>query len=130
MKKIDYQFDFYKSIKDVRYDELKTLTNVHAQVKENRIKSQMADAFHILCAERSKCDYFVTIDYSLVKNVGSSTMKPKTKITTPAKLMSFLLMKKPWWVWNALFEVIRITLAKRKINMYRQKFNIFTGEPE
>lgn len=130
MKKIDYQFDFYKSIKDDRYDELKNLTNVHAQVKENRIKNQMADAFHILCAERSECGYFVTIDYSLVKNVGSSTMKPKTKITTPSKLMSFLLIKKPWWVWNVLLELIRIKLAKRKIYMYRQKFNIFTGEPE
>lgn len=129
INRIDHQFEFYKSIKNNRYDELKRVTNVHAQVKENRIKNQMADAFHILCAEKSGCDHFVTIDYNLVKSVRRSTVKTLLNITTPFGLIKQLITKRPWLVWWVIIEAIKILISKRKIYTYRQNFNIFTGKP-
>lgn len=129
INRIDHQFEFYKSIKNNRYNELKRVTNVHAQVKENRIKNQMADAFHILCAEKSECDHFVTIDYNLEKSVRKSTVKTLVNITTPSKLIKQLITKRPWLAWWVIIEAIKIIISKRTIYTYRQKFNIFTGKP-
>lgn len=68
------QFDFLSQIKHERFIQLQTATGAYQG--QNRLnRNQLLDAFYLWCAEYNKCDFFLTLDFRLIK------MMKKTKLT-------------------------------------------------
>lgn len=65
----DHQYNFVRSIRHPRYDQLKRAAG--AQPGSGKYKNQLLDAFHLLCAESAKADYFLAADRVLIRHVAS-----------------------------------------------------------
>ncbi|MBI5047711.1 MAG: hypothetical protein HZB54_01995 [Deltaproteobacteria bacterium] len=78
MDPIGNQFNFLASIKDKRFLELQKMTGAY-QGKAKINRNQLLDAFHLWCAEYNRCEYFLTLDFKLIKmlkNNGKISVKP------------------------------------------------------
>lgn len=81
------QYEFLSEIEHERFRQLQKATGAYqGQKKLNR--NQLLDAFHLWCAEYNECDFFLTLDFKLIK------MMKKTKLTlnnltliTPSELL-------------------------------------------
>ena len=62
----EMQFEFLKSVKSARFLELQRMTGAY-QGERKLNRNQFLDAFHLWCAEHNKCDYFLTLDFKLIK---------------------------------------------------------------
>jgi hypothetical protein len=81
------QFEFLCGIRSQRFLELQKMTGAYqGEGKINR--NQLLDAFHLWCAEHNECDYFLTLDFKLVK-VLQQNQKKKMKIrpVRPSELL-------------------------------------------
>jgi hypothetical protein len=73
-REIDHQFEFLKGISQPRYNQLKIAVGVNAEAKG--FKNQLLDAFHLLCAETSRADYFLTLDFKLLRHLSTHKRYP------------------------------------------------------
>lgn len=60
------QFDFLANIRSERFLELQKITGAY-QGKKKLNRNQLLDAFHLWCAEYHQCDYFLTLDFKLIR---------------------------------------------------------------
>ena len=86
----DMQYKFLSSLKHKRFIELQKITGAYqGKMKANR--NQLLDAFHIWCAEHSGCDYFLTMDFKLIRVVLNNTHSNlSVKLVRPSELLSEL----------------------------------------
>lgn len=86
----ELQLQFLGSIRHKRFLELQKITGGF-QGKGKYCQKQLVDAFHIWCAEHNHCDYFLTLDYKLIKMVESHYLKPiKPTLVRPSQLLAQL----------------------------------------
>lgn len=84
------QMDFLTGIKHPRFKELIKLTGAY-QGKHGYNKNQLLDAFHLWCAESSGCDYFLTLDFKLIRYVqNNKNISINTELIVPSELLERL----------------------------------------
>ena len=84
------QFKFLSGLKHKRFIELQKLTGAY-QGKQKTNRNQLLDAFHIWCAEHNECDYFLTMDFKLIKVVSQSKrINLGVKLVRPSELLAQL----------------------------------------
>jgi hypothetical protein len=84
------QRNFLRDISHPRFLELQKVTGGY-QGKEGYSWNQMLDAYAVWCAEHNQCNYFLTLDFRLVRiwktaRVGASTIK----LMIPSQLLAAL----------------------------------------
>lgn len=86
----EMQFAFLKSIRAKRFLELQRIAGAYqGEGKFNR--NQLLDAFHLWCAEHNKCDYFLTLDFKLIKLIGQNRKKQlPVRAVRPSELLAVL----------------------------------------
>lgn len=83
----DSQFEFLEDIDDKRFKELQRATGAY-QGENNLNRNQLLDAFHIWCAEHNGCDFYLTLDFKLMKHLNNqSKYKIETKLFRPSELL-------------------------------------------
>jgi len=84
----EIQFNFLSGLKHTRFTELQKLTGAYqGPGKLNR--NQLLDAFHIWCAEHNECDFFLTLDFKLIKMVVNNRSYISTvKLVRPSELLN------------------------------------------
>jgi len=84
----DMQYEFLSSLKHKRFIELQKITGAY-QGKKKANRNQLLDAFYIWCAEHSGCDYFLTMDFKLIRVVLNNTHSNlSVKLVRPSELLS------------------------------------------
>ncbi len=83
------QFNFLSQIKHKRFTELQKITGAY-QGENNLNHNQLLDAFHIWCAEHNECDYFLTLDFKLIKVIDKSPNNVFTNVVSPSTLVTQL----------------------------------------
>lgn len=83
------QYNFLCSIKHKRFIELQKMTGAY-QGKEPLNHNQLLDAFHLWCAEHNACDFFLTLDFKLIKLLDKSPNKPIVKAVQPSQLLGLI----------------------------------------
>jgi hypothetical protein len=63
---MERQFHFLASIKHKRFLVLQKMTGAYQGERELN-RNQHLDAFHIWCAEHNECEFFLTLDFKLIK---------------------------------------------------------------
>lgn len=67
----DMQLDFLSKIQSPRFLELQKATGAYQGNKEPN-RNQLLDAFHLWCAEYNQCEYFLTMDFKLIRMLTNS----------------------------------------------------------
>jgi hypothetical protein len=80
----EMQFKFISSIRHKRFDELQKMTGAY-QGKGKLARNQLLDAFHLWCAEHNECDYFLTMDFKLIKMLSNKLQS--LKVVKPSDLL-------------------------------------------
>jgi hypothetical protein len=89
VKPKERQFRFLASVRHERFVELQKMTGAYqGEQKPNR--NQLLDAFHIWCAEHNSCEFFLTLDFKLIKVLNLSTTKPTVRVVRPSELLAWL----------------------------------------
>lgn len=83
------QFAFLSSIKAKRFIELQKMTGAY-QGNRGLNESQLLDAFHIWCAEHNRCDYFLTLDFKLIRVVRQTKKPLHVKVVCPSELLAIV----------------------------------------
>lgn len=84
------QLRFLLSLKNRRFLELQKITGAY-QGRRKTNRNQLLDAFHIWCAEHNKCDYFLTLDFKLIRLVNRVSRKALGVLAVkPSELMAKL----------------------------------------
>ena len=82
----EMQFRFLSSIKNKRFLELQKITGAYqGPGKFNR--NQLLDTFHLWCAEYNNCDYFLTLDFKLIRMLRKQKSRLLSEIVKPSELM-------------------------------------------
>ena len=86
----EMQFNFLSGLNQKRFKELQKITGAYqGPGKLNR--NQLLDAFHIWCAEHNECDYFLTLDFKLIRVIANNILnKPSVKLVRPSELLNYL----------------------------------------
>ena len=83
----ELQFRFLTSIKNKRFLELQKITGAYqGSGKLNR--NQLLDAFHLWCAEHNGCEYFLTLDFKLIKVIRKQKKYLLTEVVKPSELLN------------------------------------------
>lgn len=85
----DRQFRFLTSIRHKRFLELQKMTGAY-QGKQKLDRNQLLDAFHIWCAEYNGCEFFLTLDFKLIKVLSKSKAKSTVRVVLPSELLTWL----------------------------------------
>jgi hypothetical protein len=81
------QFNFLAGIRHERFLELQKVTGAY-QGKGELNRNQLLDAFHLWCAEYNACQYFLTLDFKLIKILRShNEIDFKVKLVKPSELL-------------------------------------------
>jgi hypothetical protein len=87
----EMQFNFLKSIRAERFLELQRITGAY-QGEGELNRNQLLDAFHLWCAEHKKCDYFLTLDFKLIRVLGNNRNKQlPVRAVRPSELLTALI---------------------------------------
>ncbi|MCZ4307703.1 MULTISPECIES: hypothetical protein [Vibrio] len=87
----DLQFNFISQIKNARFIEFQKIAGAYQGKDKLPSKNQALDAFHLWCADASHCDYFLTLDLSLIQLVNKRGKdKMSVKVVTPSELLSLI----------------------------------------
>jgi len=84
----EMQFDFLSGLNYKRFNELQRMTGAY-QGPGKLDQNQLLDAFNIWCAEHNGCDFFLTLDFKLIRVVESSH-KQTIRLVKPSKLLKHL----------------------------------------
>ena len=84
----EMQFNFLSRLNHKRFTELQKLTGAYqGPGKLNR--NQLLDAFHIWCAEHNECEFFLTLDFKLIRIVTNNRSYNSTvKLVRPSELLN------------------------------------------
>ena len=85
----DRQFRFLAGVNHPRFLELQKMTGAY-QGEQGPNRNQLLDAFHVWCAEHNNCEFFLTLDFKLIKVIGLSPKKSTVAAVRPSELLSFL----------------------------------------
>lgn len=78
------QYDFLARQEHPRFKELQKATGAYQGLKPLN-RNQLLDAFHFWCAEHNSCDYFLTLDFTLVHMLSTAHQRrPSTTIAVTA----------------------------------------------
>lgn len=98
------QLEFVQSINHPRFRYFQKLAGVQPGMSEGRRRAQMLDAWHLWCAERNECGFFLTMDFKLVRMLSGtggpkSDDQPQTPVraVTPSQMMVQVALVLPWW---------------------------------
>jgi hypothetical protein len=88
----DEQFNFLRSLRHERFDQLQRVTGAYqGETKVNR--NQLLDAFHLWCAEHNGCEYFLSLDFKLARVISNSKSKSLVRVVRPSELLAVLGVK-------------------------------------
>lgn len=86
----DTQYEFLSGIKSPRFLELQKATGAY-QGENELNRNQLLDAFHLWCAEHNRCDYFLTMDFKLIRMLLGSKYAPKSvRPVKPSQLLAIV----------------------------------------
>ena len=86
----EMQHQFLREIKHPRFLRLQKVTGAH-EPQSRRYWNQMLDAFALWCAEYNSCDYFLTLDFKLIRQVrGCRDAQVKPALMRPSELLGSL----------------------------------------
>lgn len=92
---------FLTGIRDARFQTLAKLTGGYQGSKQPNL-NQLLDAFYIWCAEHSKCQYLLTLDFKLIRVVRNSKRQNLTvRLVKPSELLEetgHAVMKEPFLI--------------------------------
>jgi hypothetical protein len=81
--------DFLNSIDDPRFVQLQRACGAHQGDRVN--ENQLADAFHVWCAEATDASHFLTTDFKLARLVRAhKAAPPRVRIVAPSELLDEL----------------------------------------
>ena len=83
------QFDFLCSINHRRFLELQKMTGAY-QGNQPLNHNQLLDAFHLWCAEHNGCEFFLTLDFKVIKVLRLSTKTSSVQAVRPSELIRLL----------------------------------------
>ena len=83
----DMQLRFLSSFKSKRFLELQKMTGAY-QGPGRLNRNQLLDAFHLWCAEHNSCDYFLTLDFKLIKVLRKQKGRLLSEVVKPSELMN------------------------------------------
>ena len=75
------QFDFLAKLKSQRFVELQRVTGAY-QGDRGLNRHQLLDAFHLWCAEHNRCDYFLTLDFKLIRMLRSRQSSVRVRVSS------------------------------------------------
>jgi len=83
----EMQFDFLSRLNNMRFKELQKIVGAYqGPGKLNR--NQLLDAFHVWCAEHHECDYFLTLDFKLIRIVANGgAERVQVNLVRPSELI-------------------------------------------
>lgn len=87
IKARERQYDFLCSIKHKRFLDLQKMTGAY-QGKQPRNHNQLLDAFHIWCAEYNDCEFFLTLDFKIIRVLDLSPRKSTAQAVRPSQLLN------------------------------------------
>ncbi len=91
----ELSLDFFKGISDKRFKEIQKVTGAY-QGKDHYNLNQLIDAFLIWSAEHNQCDYFLTLDFTLIKIVNHDKKERVCiKLVRPSELLQILGTRNP-----------------------------------
>jgi hypothetical protein len=113
---VDHQYEFLSRVKHSQFKELQKACGAFQGNDRPLNRRQLIDAFHVLCAESAGANYFLTLDDSLIRTLGSRKT-PATPVVpiTPTRLLVHLVSRHPTWLWSVLKERIRIARSGRRL---------------
>lgn len=86
----DDQFEFMRSIRNDRFHELQKMVGAY-QGKNKPNRNQLLDAFHLWCAEHNKCDFFLTLDFKLIRVLRNNRKRVLgVEVVKPSELLGKL----------------------------------------
>jgi hypothetical protein len=93
----EHQRAFLRSITHPRFMELRTA--VGAVETAGHFDNQLADAYHVWCAEEAGARYFLTTDYKIGKSIAHHYFHTTVDVVTPSELLRDLTRRKDigWW---------------------------------
>ncbi len=81
------QYDFLSSLNDRRFLKLQKMTGAF-QGERRANRNQLLDAFHLWCAEHNECEYFLTLDFSLIRVLRKNRRsQPLVQVVRPSELL-------------------------------------------
>lgn len=89
VKPKERQFRFLASVRHERFLELQKMTGAY-QGEQKLNRNQLLDAFHIWCAEHNGCEFFLTLDFKLIKVLSLSPAKSMVRVVRPSELLARL----------------------------------------
>lgn len=83
----DWQYDFLSRVSHPRFTELQKITGAY-QGQRPLHRNQLIDAFALWCAEHAGCDYFLTLDFKLIRVIEKSKKKSLVQVVRPSDLLA------------------------------------------
>ena len=83
------QLHFLSSLSNSRFLELQKATGAY-QGDKPRNRNQLLDAFHFWCAEHNECDFFLTLDFKLIRVFSLSRTTSTVRLIRPSELLTEL----------------------------------------
>lgn len=83
------QYDFLCSIGDSRFLELQKMTGAY-QGKCPMNHNQLLDAFHLWSAEHNGCEFFLTLDFKVIRALELCRNKSSVRTLSPSALICLL----------------------------------------
>ena len=119
--KRDHQYEFLIKLEIPRFQELQRACGAYQGTGKPPNRSQLLDAFHLLCAEHAEAQYFLTIDDALIRAISNHrSTSLRTLPVTPMRLVSALVQKHPTWLMSVLRECWRIRRSGRQLGRRTQ----------
>jgi hypothetical protein len=85
--------NFFKQISDRRFKDIQKVTGAYQGPNKYNL-NQLIDAFLIWSAEHNKCNYFLTLDFKLIKMIENDKKKIVCiKLVRPSELLNILGIK-------------------------------------
>lgn len=112
----DHQFEFFAGVNHPRFLQLQRVSGAYQGAQRPPHRNQLIDAFHLLCAETSGAEFFLTLDDKLIRTVAHKRKHaPRVQLITPVRLLTTLLRAHPTWAWSVLKERQRIARSGRRL---------------
>lgn len=83
------QLRFLSSLSNPRFLEFQKATGAY-QGGKARNRNQLLDAFHLWCAEHNGCEFFLTLDFKLIRVFSSSRTISPVRLVKPSELLRHL----------------------------------------
>lgn len=85
----EHQYRFLSALDHPRFRELQKVTGAY-QGRNALNRNQLLDAYHFWSAEHSNCDFFLTLDFRLIKMLSRSPTKSSVRAVRPSELVAHL----------------------------------------